>query len=160
MTKLDSLAINEDGRIDLRFIKDGMFVREARAPGQSIADLPAEARAEIEAVWTPQFVADFQAAVEAETQPEPLTIEDYRLAIQEHVDAVARARHYDSGVSLASYVASTNPLWSAEAQAFVAWRDAVWAYAYTELDKVMAGERAQPTIAEFIAELPAIEWPA
>lgn len=40
----------------------------------------------------------------------------------------------------------------------VAWRDAVWLYAYAELDKVMASEREQPSVDEFIGELPVIEW--
>lgn len=86
-------------------------------------------------------------------------IEAFRLAIQAHVDAAARSRRYDSGNSLASYVASTNPVWAAEAQAFVAWRDEVWAYSYAELDKVLAGQRPPPTIGEFLSGLDPIEWP-
>lgn len=90
----------------------------------------------------------------------PPTVEDYRGAIQGHVDATAQARNYDSGITCASYVGSTNPAWAAEAAAFIAWRDAVWGYAYGELEKVQAGERPQPSIAEIVAELPAICWPA
>ena len=92
-------------------------------------------------------------------EPPPPTQEDYERAIQRHVDTVARVRNYRNGTALASYVSSTIPLWAAEAQAFVAWRDAVWVYAYAELEKVISGERAQPTIAEIILELPVIEWP-
>lgn len=80
-------------------------------------------------------------------------------AIQQHVDTAPAERLFRDGVTLASYVASTNPQWAAEAQAFVAWRDAVWAYAYAELEKVQTGQRPQPTVAEIIAELPAIVWP-
>lgn len=87
-----------------------------------------------------------------------LTVEDYEEAIQAHVDQTARSRLFRDGVTLASYVASTNPQWAAEAVAFVAWRDAVWAHAYAELAKVQAGERAQPTVAEVLAELPVISW--
>lgn len=72
----------------------------------------------------------------------------------------AQERRYDSAVSIATYVGSTNPAWAAEAAAFVAWRDAVWAYAYIELDRVMGGQRPQPTVSELIAELPALTWPA
>jgi hypothetical protein len=97
-----------------------------------------------------QKAADAQAAL----------IEAFRVAIQGYVDAAAQSRRYDGGNSLATYVGSTNPQWATEAQAFVAWRDAVWAYSYAELDKVLAGERPQPTVAEFLGELPAIEWPA
>lgn len=91
--------------------------------------------------------------------PPPLVIDDYRRAIQAHVDATARARNYDSGITCASYVDSTHPVWAAEARAFVPWRDAVWTHAYTELAKVEAGEREQPTVAQIIDELPAINWP-
>lgn len=85
-------------------------------------------------------------------------VERFRAAIQSHVDASAIAKNYDSGNSLASYVSSTNPEWASEATAFVAWRDAVWAYAYAELDRVMAGEREQPSVEDFIGELPVIVW--
>ncbi|MBD3844879.1 hypothetical protein IED13_04160 [Bosea sp. SSUT16] len=87
------------------------------------------------------------------------TIDDYRAAIQAHVDATAQARNYDSGLTCASYVGSTNPAWAAEAAAFVAWRDAVWVYAFTELPKVQSGQREQPTIAAFLDELPVMIWP-
>ena len=101
--------------------------------------------------------------IEPEPEPEPPTteeiIEGFRRAIQSHVDATARSRNYDSGTSLASYVASTNTEWAAEAQAFVAWRDAVWGYAYAELDKVTGGQREAPTVEDFIAELPEMVWP-
>lgn len=85
-------------------------------------------------------------------------MEDYEYAIQAHVDGAARSKLFRDGVTLASYTASTNAQWSAEAQAFVAWRDQVWAYAYQEFARVQAGAR-QPTIAEIIAELPLISWP-
>ncbi len=88
------------------------------------------------------------------------TMELFRSAIQRHVDTTAQSRRYDSGHALASYIASTNKQWSAEAAAFVTWRDAVWVYAYAELDKVLAAEHEQPTVDAFIGELPVIEWPA
>lgn len=96
-------------------------------------------------------------------EPEPPTpeevIEAFRVAIQSHVDEQARFRRYESGNSLATYVNSTNLQWVAEATAFVAWRDAVWAYSYAELDKVLAAQRQQPTIDDFLDELPALVWP-
>lgn len=87
-------------------------------------------------------------------------IEDYRLAIDAHVNATARSRDYNDAATLAGYVASTVPTWTADASAFVAWRDAVWVHTFTELDKVMTGQRPQPSVEDFIAELPAIVWPA
>jgi len=105
---------------------------------------------------TPQEEAEHLASL-----PVPvLTIDDYRLAIQAHIDATAGQRSYDSGLTCASYVGSTNPAWAAEASAFVAWRDAVWTYAYAELAKVEGGQRPQPTVETILAELPALVWPA
>lgn len=89
----------------------------------------------------------------------PPVLEDYRSAIQQHIDATAQQRGYDSGVTCASYVGSTNLQWSGEASAFISWRDSVWAHAYAELAKVQAGEREQPSVAEIIDELPAMSWP-
>lgn len=85
-------------------------------------------------------------------------IEVFRREIQSLIDAKAQEKQYDSGATLASYVNSTIPQWSAEATAFVAWRDTVWAYALAELDKVQSGEREQPTVEAFLAELPELEW--
>ena len=97
--------------------------------------------------------------VEHLPEPLPPTLADYENAIQGLVDTTATEKMFRDGVTLASYVASTNSQWAAEAQAFVAWRDAVWAYSYAELAKVQAGEREQPSPADFLAELPAIAWP-
>lgn len=88
------------------------------------------------------------------------TIGDYRTAIQSLIDAKAQEKDYDSGATLASYVNSTIPQWASEATAFVAWRDQVWAYALAELDRVQKAERDQPSVDDFLAELPAFEWPA
>lgn len=76
------------------------------------------------------------------------------------LDAKAQERRYDGAVSISTYVNSTNPQWAAEASAFVAWRDAVWAYAYAELAKVGLGQRPQPSVDEFLGELPVMVWPA
>lgn len=90
--------------------------------------------------------------------PEPPTVAEYQAAIEAYVDATAVARQYRDAISLASYANSTVPGWATEAGIFVAWRDAVWQYAYGQLELVQAGSRDVPTVAEFIAELPAIEW--
>ncbi|KZE34090.1 hypothetical protein IMF23_04250 [Chelatococcus daeguensis] len=97
---------------------------------------------------------------EPEADPEPSTVDRFRWAIQWHIDTTAQTRNYDSGVTCASYVNSTNPTWAAEATAFTAWRDAVWAYAYAELEKVVNEERPQPTVEDFLAELPPFTWPS
>lgn len=90
----------------------------------------------------------------------PSSITDYETAIQELVDETAREKQFRDGVTLASYTASTKPDWAAEAQAFVAWRDNVWFYAYGELAKVQSGQREQPTVEQFLGEIAPIAWPA
>lgn len=93
-------------------------------------------------------------------RPQPtVTIADYENAIQNLVDETARERQFRDGVTLASYTASTKPKWAAEAQAFVAWRDNAWFYAYGELAKVQAGQREQPTVEQFLTEISPIAWP-
>lgn len=89
----------------------------------------------------------------------PATEADYAAAIQSQVDTTAKSKGYADGVALAGYSTSTIPAWSAEAASFIAWRDQVWVYAYTELAKVQGGQRAQPKIDDLIAELPTIKWP-
>lgn len=80
-------------------------------------------------------------------------------AVQAHVQATARARGYDGAESCASYALSGNPVWAAEAGAFMAWRDAVWASALATLAAVEAGAEAVPTVDALIAGLPVIAWP-
>lgn len=89
-------------------------------------------------------------------EPAPLTQEDYRRAVQNHIDATAIARLYDSGTSCASYTTSTNPLWASEAMTFVAWRDVVWALVY---GLWAAPPDPVPTPEALIASLPEIIWP-
>lgn len=90
----------------------------------------------------------------------PLTMSVVQVGIEQHIEATAKARQYSSAVSCASYAASNNPAWQAEALAFIAWRDAVWVYAFAELAKVQNEEREPPASVEaFIAELPDMVWP-
>ncbi|NTA58415.1 hypothetical protein G6L32_07170 [Agrobacterium tumefaciens] len=104
---------------------------------------------------TPEEIEEIQTPL-----PPPVpTITDYENGIQDLVDSTARERQFRDGVTLASYIGSTKSKWAAEAQAFVAWRDNVWFYAYGELAKVQAGQRPQPTVEQFLAEIAPISWP-
>ena len=108
-------------------------------------------------MWTPDSTIIMTAQQKAAAAQAAL-MASFQSAIQTHVDQAAVAKLYNDGNALAGYVNSTVPQWSSEAQAFVAWRDAVWLYAYAELDKVQTGQRPVPTVDEFLAELPEIEW--
>lgn len=141
----------------LNLIKNGEVIRHvAEGSAVHVDDVyvsPAEAG------WSHGEYELVEAAPEPEPEPMPPTVEEYRAAIQDMLDDAARAKLYDNGLSLSTYVNSTNAQWAAEAAAFVAWRDAVWAYAYTELAKVEAELRSIPTVEDFLAELPEITWP-
>ena len=94
------------------------------------------------------------------TEPAPEEqIAAFRRAVQAHVDATAQSRDYDNGNSLASYTPSTVEAWRAEAEAFVAWRDAVWTDVIERLAQVEAGEADPPESPDaLIALLPDIDW--
>lgn len=109
-------------------------------------------------MWTPdpsQIITAEQKAAEAQSA---LTA-TYSAAIQAHLDAKAKERHYDGIHTAISYREDPNEIFAAEAAALFAWRSAVWTYATAQLDLVLSGERARPQVADFISELPAFEWP-
>jgi hypothetical protein len=77
-------------------------------------------------------------------------------AVQDQLDFVARSWQYLSILSATTYAASTVPKFKAEALALIAWRDAVWVYAYTTLASIQDGSLPMPSsTADFIATLPA-----
>lgn len=115
-----------------------------------------EVSADLRAAWTSYRANAARNGLEllppAPTTP---TVRAYTDAVQAHLDAAARAHHYDNIVSACSYAGAPNPF-QAEGAAFVTWRGAVWASCYVTMADVQAGTRAAPTIAELIAELPAL----
>lgn len=54
-------------------------------------------------------------------------IAQYSIAAQKNLDDFAKSWGYDTIVSAASYILSTNAQFKAEAEALIAWRDEVWA---------------------------------
>ena len=86
-------------------------------------------------------------------------VPDFQRAFDEHVEAVARARGYNSAASLAGYTTSAVNEWSDEAMNFVAWRDQFWQAAFTLMQAVLAGERSAPeTVEAALEELPQQPW--
>jgi hypothetical protein len=56
-------------------------------------------------------------------------------AIDDRIEAQARAMGYNSAASLAGYSGSTAPQYREEALAFIAWRDQCWLSAFEVLNK-------------------------
>ena len=84
----------------------------------------------------------------------------YELAVQARLDAAAIAARYDNIATAVSYAEEPAvPKFQRDGKAFRAWRSLVWAYAYEQLAAVKAGERTQPTIQDFLLELPELELP-
>lgn len=93
-------------------------------------------------------------AEEKQAKQQSATIAQLTAAIQRHLDETARSKNYDGILSLCTYATSTNPIFAAEGQAGLAWRDAVWTASYEIMDEVLAGERPVPTAEELIDLLP------
>jgi hypothetical protein len=85
---------------------------------------------------------------------------DYLAEVGRWLDTTVQERFYDNIVSACSYAASTNAKFKAEADACVAWRDAVYVACYAALAAVQAGTMEQPTVEAFIASLPQLTWPS
>lgn len=102
------------------------------------------------------MTADEIAAIPSPLPPSPAQlIASYTAAVQAHLDSVAVSWNYLSILSAASYAASTVPQFQAEANALIAWRDAIWVDCYNKQAAIQVGAVPMPASpAAFVAELP------
>jgi RecB family exonuclease len=108
-------------------------------------------------MWTVDPVKIITAAQKAAEERAALQAH-YSAAIQAHLDATARERLYDGIQTAITYRDDPNPQFAAEGEALFTWRSAVWTYATEELAKVINGERTQPSVEQFLDELPSFHW--
>jgi hypothetical protein len=99
--------------------------------------------------------AERDAAIQAQTTAM------FEQAVQAKMETAANERGYDSLFTAISYADEPAVArFQADGQAFRRWRSLVWDFAHTELNAVLAGEKPQPELDEFLATLPALELPA
>ena len=90
----------------------------------------------------------------------PVSVDDFKSAIQAHMDQAAESAGYDDIKTAVTYADEPAvPKFQAEGRAFRAWRSQCWAYGYQEMDKVLGGTRPMPTVEQMISELPALVLP-
>jgi hypothetical protein len=92
------LTFAENGVANILWIEDdGGNFRETRPPGADMSDLPPEAQAEAAAVWTPEVIADYEAAqsavadADAAAAAQVLASQNFVAMIERRAEAMARA---------------------------------------------------------------------
>ena len=104
-----------------------------------------------------EFVAE-EVARQAKLNAPP-TEAAYIKAMEAMFDAKAAERRYASRMTCTARAGYAGPF-QAEATAFAIWMDTCNMAAYGVMAQVKGGQRAQPTIAELLALLPTLTWPA
>lgn len=82
-----------------------------------------------------------------------ITLDDYRRAIQIHLDAKAQERSYDDIKSAALRAGYPGPFYD-EGVKYALWMDLCWVKAYQILDKVTQGKLNQPSVQELLSQMP------
>lgn len=91
-----------------------------------------------------------------EDAPAP-TMADFDAAMEAHLTEERMERGYTTREPDV-YLNSQVPRWASDARDWIAHRDAVMLYALEIMNAVEAGTREPPTLDEFTAGLPKIEW--
>lgn len=82
----------------------------------------------------------------------------YTTAMENFMDAQANTKGYTSRYTASLRVNSTVAKFKAEGQAYMDWMDTCYNLGYIVLAEVVNGIRPMPTIEEFLAELPKLDW--
>lgn len=95
-------------------------------------------------------------------EPAPPTqeevIQQYEVALDAHLDSVAKANRYRDRFTFAARATRPGP-WYEEGCVFYDWMEACNAQALGRMNRVIAGAEPMPTIEELIADLPVFVKP-
>lgn len=69
----------------------------------------------------------------------PALITQFEQQVQAWLDATAQQNGYGGSLACLTYLSSSNTTWQADAQAMLAWRDAVWSAAFALEETWVAG---------------------
>lgn len=132
--------------------------KEGKPPFLEIEDKPPKTDADHYTVATgwQQTESKWVRIYEVRANPPP-TLADFDAAMEQHLYEERAVRGYTTREPDA-YLNSSVPRWAQDARDWVAHRDAVMGYALALINAVDDGERDAPTLAEFRAGLPTIEW--
>jgi hypothetical protein len=127
-----------------------------------VVDLSDGARVPIDSDgWRSQAYAAWLQAGNTPRNPPTPTLQEliaqFIPGMQAHMDGVARKSGYDSVLACVSYATSGVAQWRADAEAMVAWRDAMWTWAYTRQDELASmspAELSSLTIEQIIERAP------
>lgn len=90
----------------------------------------------------------------------PLPADVVREQITQWLDRVVRAKGYDSIVSCASYATSSDATFRAEAQAAIAWRDAMYRRGYEILADIQEGVTTPEQVMALLPQPAEYGWTA
>ena len=85
-------------------------------------------------------------------------IAQIKSAVQNTLDLKAKEKDYDTAVSLASYVTSTDDEFHEQANRFIAWRDQCWRKCFEIIGLFNNGDIPMPTVGEVLRQLPTLDW--
>lgn len=83
----------------------------------------------------------------------------YEQALTDFLDREAQTKRYDNRITCAVRAGYVGPF-QAEGQAFAVWMDTCNALGYQVFEEVKTGVRPLPSVADFLALMPAMTWPA
>lgn len=90
---------------------------------------------------------------------DPLPADVVRERITQWLDSVVQAKGYDNIVSCASYASSSDDTFRAEAQAAIAWRDAVYRRGYEILADIPDGVTTPDDVMALLPQPTEFGWP-